>query len=146
MYLRNTNSKNGQYENKRYASSKSDCANCPLLEQCCGKKTKYKKLDDSIYKEYYDRMHKKLTERKSYSQRLYRMRSSTVEPVLGTLINFLNMRRVNARGIELANKHVLMAALSYNLKKYLKYTKKPTAANVILMPMSKIKARFLCYE
>jgi len=73
------------------------------------------------------------------------MRSSTVEPVLGTLINFLNMRRVNARGIELANKHVLMAALSYNLKKYLKYTKKTTDANVILMPMYEIRTRFLCY-
>jgi hypothetical protein len=57
-----------------------------------------------------------------------RIRSKTVEPVLGTLMNFLNMRRVNTRGIEQANKHVLMAALTYNLKKYLKFiTKKATA-------------------
>jgi hypothetical protein len=66
-------------------------------------------------------MHKKLKRDKVYTQRLFRLRSSTVEPVLGTLINYLNMRRVNTRGIDLANKHVLMAALTYNLKKYLKF-------------------------
>jgi hypothetical protein len=45
-----------------------------------------------------------------------RIRSKTVEPVLGTLINFMNMKRVNTRGICQANKHVIMAALAYNLK------------------------------
>ena len=39
-----------------------------------------------------------------------KLRSSTVEPVLGTLINFMNMKRVNTRRIYLANKHVLLAA------------------------------------
>jgi hypothetical protein len=38
------------------------------------------------------------------------------------------MRRVNTRGIEQANKHVIMAALTYNLKKHLKFiTRKATA-------------------
>ena len=69
-------------------------------------------------------MHKKLTKDKAYAQRLFRLRSSTVEPVLGTLINYLNMRRVNTRGIKMATKHVLMAALVYNLKKCLKFTRK----------------------
>ena len=37
------------------------------------------------------------------------------------------MKRVNTRGIKNANKHVLMASLTYNLKKYLKFiVKKPT--------------------
>jgi hypothetical protein len=47
----------------------------------------------------------------------------TVEPVLGTLINFFNMKKINSRGMAQANKHVLMAALTYNLKKYLKFTR-----------------------
>jgi transposase len=127
--------KNGKNFNKRYSSKESDCKNCPFLEHCCGKKTKYKKLDDSIHKEYYDRMHKKLTEKKSYSQRMFRLRSSTVEPVIGTLINFLNMRRVNTRGLELANKHVLMAALAYNLKKCLKYIRKEADENTSVAPI-----------
>jgi IS5 family transposase len=129
--LKSSNVKNGDYLNKRYYSSESDCKNCTFQEQCCGKKTKYKKLDDSIHKEYYDRMHKKLTKDKVYTQRIFRMRTSTVEPVLGTLINYLNMRRVNTRGIYLANKHVLMAALVYNLKKYLNYTKKDADSTAI---------------
>ena len=85
------------YENKQYRSSESVCKNCPLLKECCGEKTKFKKLSH-IHKESYDRMHKKLTENKAYAQRMSRLRSSTVEPVLGTLINFLNMKRVNTRG------------------------------------------------
>jgi hypothetical protein len=38
------------------------------------------------------------------------------------------MRRVNTRGIELANKHVLLAATVYNLKKYLNYTQRTARA------------------
>ena len=49
-----------------------------------------------------------------------RLRSATVEPVLGTLINFMGMKKVYTRGIAQAEKHVLMAALCYNLKKLLK--------------------------
>jgi hypothetical protein len=56
-----------------------------------------------------------------YARKISKIRSSTVEPVLGTLINYLNMKRVNTRGINKANKHVLMAALCYNLKKYMKF-------------------------
>jgi len=33
------------------------------------------------------------------------------------------MKRVNTRGIKQANKHVMMAALCYNLKKLLKFEK-----------------------
>ena len=55
-----------------------------------------------------------------------RLRSSTVEPVLGTLLNFMGMKKIYARGIKQANKHVLMASLCYNLKKMLKFnSKKP---------------------
>ena len=58
---------------------------------------------------------------------MVRVRSKTVEPVIGTLVNFTNMKRINIRGIKSANKHVLMASLTYNLKKYLKFIiKKPT--------------------
>ena len=46
---------------------------------------------------------------------LTKRRSSTVEPVLGTLINFHSMKRVNTRGMQNANKHVLMVSLTYNL-------------------------------
>jgi hypothetical protein len=68
-------------------------------------------------------MHQKITTNKAYHRRLVKRRSATVEPVLGTIINHHSMRRMNARGMQAANKHVLMAALSYNLKKYLRFTR-----------------------
>ena len=121
------------YENKQYRSSESVCKSCPLVKKCCGEKTKFKKLSHSIYKEEYDRMHKKLTDNKRFAQRMSRLRSSTVEPVLGTLINFRNMKRVNTRGISLANKHVIMAALTYNLKKYLKFISRKTVSQAMAL-------------
>lgn len=48
-------------------------------------------------------------------------RQSTVEPVLGTLIQFMGLRKVNTKGIKQANKVMHMAAIAYNLKKYLKF-------------------------
>jgi hypothetical protein len=135
--IKNTKVKNGDYYVKRYSSSKQDCKNCPFQKECCGEKMEYKKLDDSVDKEYYDRMHKKLTGDKIYAKRLFRSRASTVEPVLGTLINHFNMKRVNTRGIKLATKHVLMAALVYNLKKFLRFINKGYAANLIAIPVRK---------
>jgi len=132
------------YENKQYLSLESVCKTCIHKAECCGEKTKFKKLSHSVHKDYYDRMHKKLTEKKAYAQRMSRLRSSTVEPVLGTLINFLNMKRVNTRGIKLANKHVLMAALTYNLKKYLKFVNKKVVSKAIAMKTG-VQTAFLSY-
>lgn len=106
------------YQKKVYRSDNSKCKNCPLRSSCIGK-SDFKVLDDSIDKPYYDRMHFRM--QTNYARKIRKIRSSTVEPVLGTLINFLNMKRVNSRGINQATKHVLMAALCYNLKKYMKF-------------------------
>lgn len=128
------------YTKRTYRSSESDCKKCPLREQCCGMKTNFKKIDDSIHKELYDKMHQKLTQNPDYVKRMVKVRSKTVEPVLGTLINFTSMKRVNTRGIQQANKHVLMAALTYNLKKYLKFiSKKPKSiAQIVSMEQGKL--------
>ena len=89
--------------------------------------------DDSIHKEHYDRMHQKLTKNANYAKKIVRVRSNTVEPIIGTLVNFTLMKRVNTRGIKNANKHVLMASLTYNLKKYLRFiTKKPSILAQVL--------------
>ena len=74
-------------------------------------------------------MHQKLNKDKNYTRYLTKRRSSTVEPVLGTLINHHNMKRINARGMQAANKHVLMSALVYNLKKLLKFMPKKVKIN-----------------
>ncbi len=85
------------YIKRTYCSSESFCKNCPLREQYWGKTTKYKKIDDSIHKEHYDRMHKKLTQNPKYAKKMVRVLSKTVEPVIGTLVNFTNMKRQQIR-------------------------------------------------
>jgi transposase len=127
------------YDKKSYRSSETVCGKCPLREACCGKTTKFKKLEESIDKPYYDRMHEKLTKNPVYSKRISRIRSRTVEPVLGTLINFLNLKKINSRGMPSANKHVLMAAITYNLKKLLKFSRPKLLS--LQMPIPKIKVR-----
>jgi hypothetical protein len=66
-------------------------------------------------------------------ERIRRLRSSTVEPVLGTLVNYLSMRRVNTRGIRQANKCMLMAAVAYNLKKLMKFSEQKRKTAVMRM-------------
>lgn len=48
-----------------------------------------------------------------------------MEPVFGTLTQLMDMRKINTIGIEQANKCMHMSAFAYNLKKYLKFTRKP---------------------
>lgn len=130
------------YEKKTYRSSETVCKNCPLRASCIGGDTKFKKIDDSIHKPYYDRMHKKLTQNKAYHRRLIKRRSATVEPVLGTLINFMNLKRVNTRGMAAANKHTLMSALCYNLKKLLKFNSRKIKIQQIALqkPLEKLRS------
>jgi len=120
-----------------YRSSQKVCKDCPLRESCCGKSIKNKEINHSVDKEFYDRMHAKLSKGNT-AREMSRIRSRTVEPVLGTLINYRSMSRVNTKGLALANKHVLMAALSYNLKKLLDFTCKrvKTIAKALSVPVS----------
>lgn len=118
------------YKMKVYRSSSKDCRQCVLRSVCIGK-TDFKKIDDSIDKPYYDRMHQRL--QSVNREKIRQLRSSTVEPVLGTLVNYLAMRRVNTRGIKQASKCILMSAIAYNLKKLLKWEqrKRQTAVMII---------------
>jgi transposase len=115
------------YKVRVYRSSSKDCRKCPLRSVCIGK-ADFKKIDDTVDKPLYDRMHARL--QTNYAKRMSKIRQSTVEPVLGTLINYLSMRRINTRGIQQANKCMLMAALSYNLKKLLRWQSKKVQVNV----------------
>lgn len=118
------------YQMKSYRSSSKDCGTCPLRSKCIGK-SDFKKIEDTIDKPLYDKMHLRLQTPKA--KRLKKLRQATVEPVLGTLVNFLAMKRVNTRGLQLANKCMLMAATCYNLKKLLKFSAPKAGAQVMKM-------------
>lgn len=106
------------HPDKYYYTRRSDCKGCPLASGCIGKSHE-KRIIITVYKEYYDRALERSQSRKAgYYKKL---RQSTVEPVFGTLINYRGMRKINTRGIESANKVMLMAAIAYNLQKLMKY-------------------------
>jgi len=79
-------------------------------------------LQVTIDKELFEKMHNRL--QTPMAKKIKKLRSSTVEPVLGTLVNFLGMRRVNTKGVSLAGKCMMMVAIAYNLKKIMKWQSK----------------------
>jgi len=127
------------YRMKVYRSSAKDCGPCPLRSVCIGK-SDFKKIDDSVDKPFYDRMHRRL--QTVNRETIRKIRSSTVEPVLGTLVNFLAMRRVNTRGIKQANKCIIMSAVAYNLKKLLNWQQ--GKINTALMTLKQVH-KSLCF-
>jgi transposase len=110
---------------KIYESNISDCKNCPFKDTCANKKG-FKKLVDSGDKPLYEYMQRRVESPKG--KQMKSLRSSTVEPVFGTLINHMGLRRINAKGLKQANKCMLVAAAVYNLKKLLKLKLKPLLA------------------
>jgi len=111
----------------RYATVTRDCKNCPIKTACLGKSLQ-KRIDITYYKEEYDRGIARL--KSQQGKRFKFIRSSTVEPVFGSLTQFYGMRKVNTIGIKQANKVMLMAGTAYNLKKYLKFIQKKTISKV----------------
>nr|WP_255554264.1 transposase [Mesonia aestuariivivens] len=62
-------------------------------------------------------------------------RQSTVEPVFGTLTQFMGLRKVNTLGLKQANKCMQLSAIAYNLKKYLKFIEKRTKSGAGMLGM-----------
>lgn len=118
---------------KRYMAKASDCKGCPISEQCKPKKADEKRLHHTYFKPYYERMTNRLSSR--FGKRMMRLRSSTVEPVLGSLINYYGLRQINTRSRETATKVMYVAAMAYNLKKYLRFTPVDQSGMVIALPL-----------
>jgi IS5 family transposase len=133
---------------KIYKTSVADCKNCPLLNECC-KNMKYKRLRDSVDKPYYDKAYQLLNTRTGKQK--IRLRGATVEPVWGTLLHFRRMKKVYTLGNELANtstslsnhKQLLMAAATYNLMKFMRFTNLNSAAKTARSMAAELKSKFL---
>lgn len=112
---------------KEYRSSTHQCRDCPIKASCLGKTAKEKRFSVTHFRAEYERN----IERVESPQGRYMKgkRQSTVEPVLGTLTQFMGMRKINTIGITQANKVMHLAAMAYNLKKYLKFTQKLANTN-----------------
>jgi hypothetical protein len=118
----------GAYFMKNYLANRKDCTGCPLTEQCSAFKKNITQIRETADKPYYDRMHVRMQTRKAGI--LKDLRQSTVEPVIGTLVNFLGIKRVNTKGLSQANKCLTMASIAYNLKKMLKHKTRLVQHNI----------------
>jgi len=92
----------GGYWMKQYGAGVKGCKNCPVQAICIAFKGNTLRIRETIDKPYYDNMHVRMQTRKA--KRLMKVRQSTVEPVIGTLVNYLGIKRVNSKGLEQANK------------------------------------------
>ena len=110
----------GKYYNREYHLGRSECKNCRFQASCTAYGKHKTRIRETIDRPYYERMHARM---QSYQAKIaMKQRQSTVEPVIGTLVNFLGMKRVNTIGRVQANKCLTMAAIAYNLKKLLKHS------------------------
>jgi transposase len=124
--------KDGDLFNKHYRANLKQCNGCPLKDTCTVHTSKKTLITETVDRPYYATMHLRMQSRKA--KRLMKERQSTVEPVIGTLVNYLGMKRVNTKGLLNANKCLTMAAVAYNLKKLLKYR-----ANNVITNMQALK-------
>ena len=107
---------------KEYRCSSKICKDCPLKATCLGKSAKEKKFSVTYYREAYERNIVRVDSKKG--RYMKGKRQSTVEPVFGTLKEYMGLRKINTIGIQQANKVMHLSAIAYNLKKYLKFISK----------------------
>jgi hypothetical protein len=113
---------------KEYRARKHVCVGCPVREQCLGKSAQEKKFSVTYYRAEYERNIARVNS--PQGRYMKGKRQSTVEPVFGTLTQFMGLRKINTIGIEQANKVMHLSAIAYNLKKYLKFTQKRIKSGV----------------
>lgn len=112
---------------KEYRCSSHVCKHCPVKTKCLGKNVHEKKFSVTFYRAEYERNISRVKSKRG--RKMKTLRSSTVEPVFGTLTQFMGLRKVNTIGINQANKVMQMAAMAYNLKKLLKFINKNAQDN-----------------
>ena len=106
---------------KSYRASSKVCKGCPLRSTCLGKVNE-KQFSVTYYRAEYERNIERVESREG--RYMKGKRQSTVEPVFGTLTQFMGLRKINTIGLGQANKVMHLSAIAYNLKKYLKFDRK----------------------
>ena len=105
--------------NKEYRASRKECNDCPLKTKCSAYRKYTTVIRETVDKPYYQRMHERMQTKRA--KKLMKKRQSTVEPVIGTLINYQGMKKVHTKELKQANKCLTLSAAAFNLKKLLKH-------------------------
>ncbi len=102
---------------KIYRTTTKDCKACPMKSTCVPNKT-WRQIIRTIYDEQYLRAYSRQHSKRG--KQMKKLRQSTVEPVFGSLTQYYSLRKIGVLGKAGAHKVMLMAAIAFNLKKYLK--------------------------
>ncbi len=114
---------------KNYWTASKDCTSCPLKSSCV-QNMHYKKITRTAYDEQYLRAYSRQQSKRG--KQMKKLRQSTVEPVFGSLTQYYGLNKIGVLGKAGAHKVMLLAAIAFNLKKYLKNGgKKPSRAYFI---------------
>lgn len=108
----------GAYNNL-YRANRKECNKCPLNSTCSAYGKRDSVISETVDKPYYQKMHIRMQTKKA--RILMKKRQATVEPVIGTLVNYLGMKKVNTKGLQQANKCMTLSAAAYNIKKLMKH-------------------------
>ena len=111
---------------KIYRTTTKDCKVCPMKSTCVPNKT-WRQITRTVFDEQYLRAYSRQHSKRG--KQMKKLRQSTVEPVFGSLTQHYSLRKIGVLGKAGAHKVMLMAAIAFNLKKYLKKGgKKPSEA------------------
>ncbi len=99
---------------KEYRARKHVCVACPMRSSCLGESAQEKKFSVTYYREEYERNNARV--HSPQGRYMKGKRQSTVEPVFGTLTQFMGLRKINTLGLKQANKVMHLSAIAYNLK------------------------------
>lgn len=112
---------------KNYWSAHKDCKNCPLKTDCIPNSNS-KKINRSAYGEEYQRAYSQQHSKRG--KQMKRLRQSTVEPVFGSLVHYYGLNKIGVIGKPGAHKVMLMSAIAFNLKKYMKFRVRKASDNL----------------
>ncbi len=118
---------------KAYRASSKICKGCPLRATCLGKVNE-KQFTVTYYRAEYERNIQRVESREG--RYMKGKRQSTVEPVFGTLTQFMGLRKISTIGLEQANKAMHLSAIAYNLKKYLKFQWKQSKSGAGMLALA----------
>lgn len=130
-----------QTRKKEYRARKHVCIDCPIRSSCLGKSAQEKKFSVTYYRAEYQRNIARVNS--PQGRYMKGKRQSTVEPVFGTLTQFMGLGKVNTIGLAQANKCMHLSAMAYNLKKYLKFIKKRTKSGAASLAFTFSSKRWL---
>ncbi|RYF26922.1 MAG: hypothetical protein EOO42_00020 [Flavobacteriales bacterium] len=102
---------------RNYWAASKECTVCPM-KSTCAPNTRCKLITRTIYDVQYLRAYNRQQSKRGRQMR--KLRQSTVEPVFGSLTQYYGLRKIGVLGKSGAQKVMLMAAIAFNLKKYLK--------------------------